>query len=209
MPTAQQQIQALLADRRAPESQTFLVEILSFVERRARFRWRARYQDLLSESEIEEVVAEVATDLVLSGLARFRGESHGELWAFVRTATDRTVSRRAARRITERAALEHETSDWVRMSGTISAPPEQLGDYGRGIALSDRDQRWLQELLLAGSQVALSRSQGVSRAAVSQRLQRLQARIAALPRRDRDAVQVWLRHQARRIIEDTPHGVSP
>lgn len=204
MRTTQQQVQELLADRRAPESQRFLLEILSFVERRARYRWRARYQDLLSEGEVEEVMAEVSTELVLNGLHRFRGETPGELWAFVRTATDRTVARRAARRVTERAALEHETSDWVRMVGSVTPPPDHIGEYTLQVALCDRDQRWLVELLSAGSQVALSRAHGVSRAAVSQRLQRLQARIASLPRRDREAVQAWLRHQARQVIESSP-----
>ena len=58
-------------------------------------------------------------------------------------------------------------------------------------------------LLEAGSKAALARRVGVSRAAVTQRVQRIRQRIDALSGHDRMAHDVWMTQEARHALEAT------
>ena len=58
--------------------------------------------------------------------------------------------------------------------------------------LSEADQAYLRQLLAAGSKAELARRAGVSRAAVTQRVQRIRRRVAELAPRERSSHEVWL-----------------
>ena len=63
--------------------------------------------------------------------------------------------------------------------------------------LSAADGQYLEGLLQAGSQAAYAEASGVSRAAVTQRLQRIRARIAKLEPATRGDAREWLEDVAR------------
>ncbi|MED5372743.1 MAG: hypothetical protein VX899_17125 [Myxococcota bacterium] len=196
----QDQLRALLSDRNTPETRAFFEKLLGYIDRRARTLWRTRYPDLLQESQVEEVVGEVLKRLVTGALASFRGESLGELMAFVRTVTDRAVWRCAQRVIRERDLLEgpalEEAESWFSHSG----PDLESFEHVPEVPLNDQDQGFLVALLEAESKVEYSRRHGVSRAAVTQRVQRIRKRISAMPQDDQSAVDAWLHIQARRHL---------
>ena len=129
-------------------------------------------------------------------LVRFQGSTIPELLAFVRTLTDRTVGHSARRRIRERDTLEGEAREVVEAwNGTTGAP--DLGvELSEHNPLNDQDTAWLQELFSAGSQARLARQTGVSRAAVTQRIQRIRARIRAMGPDQQLEAEVWARNHA-------------
>lgn len=199
MSQVQEQLRALAVNRRSCESTAFLLEILHFVVARVQAQRRHLYADLLGAAEAEDVASEVLLDLTTRGLHSFRGETMAELMAYVRTAADRTLRRRARRRLMERQILqrpEAELGSWTRPSLGV----ERFELEPRHLDLSAADQAWLEALLAAGSQAHYARALGVSRAAVSQRVQRIQQRIAALPEGPRTDVEVWLMHAARKAV---------
>lgn len=202
----QLQLRSLLANRHGPETRAFYEQLLGYIDRRARLTWRSCYRDLISEAEVEEAVAEVLKRLMCGALVRFRGESLGELFGFVRTITDRCIWRLAQKRLRERNVLEGDgqehAEDWF---GTVRGPAE-LVEHVPDVPLSDTDQAFLVALLEAESKVEYSRRNGVSRAAVTQRVQRIRRRISQLEPRDQGAVDAWLRVQARRHLAATPEG---
>ena len=62
--------------------------------------------------------------------------------------------------------------------------------------LSPADAEYLQNLLKVGSQAALARANGVSRAAVTQRLHRIRDRIAAMSPQAQQSTKAWVQVMA-------------
>ena len=199
-PEFREDLDALLADRRSPEAHAFFLSVMRFIELRVRSRWRTMASDLLSEAEVEEVVGEALTQLISGGLARFRGESVPELIAFLRTVADRNLNQPAWRRLRERRLLDRQGTETVHAWTSSPPAPDSCDPTPDVIALNQTDQDYLRELLTAGSKVALARQRDVSRAAVSQRVSRIQARVAALTPRERADVDAWLRQAAREVL---------
>jgi hypothetical protein len=193
------QLQDLVADRHTPEARALFELLLRYVNQRVRTTARRTCAGALGESEVDEVVAEVLTQLVAGALARFRGESVGELLAFVRTISDRSLWRAARRVQRERAAIEQDDGALQRWSAEFR-DPDDLVRAVPDLPLSAEDEAYLRGLLEAGSKVAYARAQGVSRAAVTQRVKRIQTRIARLDDGDRLAVDAWLHHAAHEAL---------
>ncbi|MCA9489149.1 MAG: hypothetical protein KC621_04485, partial [Myxococcales bacterium] len=70
--------------------------------------------------------------------------------------------------------------------------------------LPDNDRAYLEDLLRAGSKAELARRSGVSRAAVTQRVQRIQNRVAELSQHERLSHEAWLLQTARTVVETEP-----
>ena len=192
-------LRALLANRRSPEARALFVTLSRYVEGRVRYFGRGRGADLFSDAELDEVVGEVMLQLVSGSLAQFRGESLPEMLGFVRTVTDRCLWRGARRRIEERRGLE---ADGLEIIESWTSAPRRADD---GVLLTDVpiteiDQTYLLELMRVGSKAEFARRTGVSRAAVTKRVDRIQARIAAMPSGDRLAAEAWLSHAARQVV---------
>jgi len=191
----------LVADRHSAEARAFFTWLLRYVERRVGTVGGRLYPDLLHPSELEETSAEVLVQLVSGGLARFRGESMNELVAYVRTIADRAVCHRVRRRLLERRTLDERGVDLTfSWSARILDPFEAIRQVP-DCPLPQTDMDYLVELLRAGTKGELARRQGVSRAAVTQRVQRIQARIRALAPMERAAAEAWLEHSARQVLE--------
>jgi len=193
-------LRRVLADRHSPEAQGMFLVILKYIDQRAHATWRQRYRDLLSPTEVEELVGESMTRLMAGALARFQGDSLPSLYAFVRTLTDRTVAEAAQRRLRERRGNE-------RMANEPRAPSEGGALRASGpevevteVPLPEKDQVYLRELLGAGSRAALARQRGQSRAAVTRMIQRIQSRIADLTPDERMTVEVWMLDEARAAL---------
>lgn len=195
----QEPLRRLLNDRTSPEARALYTEIARYAHNRIRRLTRLRYPDLLSEAQQEEIVAESLYQLMSGALAQFRGGTLPELLGFVRTIADRCLWRVARRQIRERDTLMGPSGqlieDWTSHPGSpedtlLVIPPSPL---------EERDARYLTELLSAGSQADLARAQGVSRAAVTQRIQRIRRRIESLSPDERDTAEAWVRQTAARI----------
>lgn len=202
----QSSLRLVLADRNTPETRAFYEKLLGYIDRRAHLIWRSCYRDLLCEAQVEEAVAEVLKRLITGALASFRGETLNEMFGFVRTITDRCVWRLAQKVIRERDVLEGDGGEAVlEWFGTVRHPDE-LVEVIPEVSLSEVDQGFLLALLEAESKVEYSRRHGVSRAAVTQRVQRIRKRIERLEPPQRRAVDAWLSMQARAHIARTPQG---
>jgi DNA-directed RNA polymerase specialized sigma24 family protein len=197
------QVRALLCDRHSPETAA-LFEVLSrFTHRRVVSVGRACHAQLTAADE-EELVGDVLLALLQGALAGFRGDTLPELFAFVRTITDRTTWRCIRRRDRARrasAAAVHEEP--ALLVAPIPAPDAQ---WEREVdsPLAAVDQAYLLALLRAGSKAELARTAGVSRAAVTQRVQRILQRVAALSMVDRMAHEVWMTQQAAVALDADP-----
>jgi DNA-directed RNA polymerase specialized sigma24 family protein len=193
------QLRGLLCDRGSPEAQG-LFEVLSrYAHRRVGVVSRHCGQ-ILSEGEQEEVVGEVLLQLMQGALASFRGETLPELLGFVRTITDRTTWRTVRRRDRERHLLQSDRELIEEWTSEVPRPDAHL-EVVSDSPLPDVDQSYLRELLTAGSKAELARRSGVSRAAVTQRVQRICGRIAGLAPMARFAHEAWLNQAARRVLE--------
>lgn len=197
----QHQLQQLLANRKSPEARAFYLSILRYVERRTHSLWRQRYRDLLSQTDLEEVVADVGMRLMTGALMRFRGHTPAELYAYVRTITDRSLGRVVRKRLRERSVMNEISVDQAsELLGRLPSP-----DGGAEIAascpLSQRDQDYLLRLMASGSKAEYARQHNQSRAAVTRMVQRIQSRIEALSQDQRVAVDVWMHQQAREVLE--------
>ena len=174
-------VRCLLVDRRSPEAAELFGILLRYTENRV-YRVVCRRGAKLSAPDREEIVADVLLALMEGGLARFNGDSLAQLLGFVRTIADRTVWRAFRRRDAERNALMGVDADLVR--DWMSKPPApDATELHVSSPLPHNDQEYLRELLIAGGKASLSRRLNVSRAAVSQRVARIQARIAELGER--------------------------
>jgi len=200
MSDLQQQLRSLLADRHTPETRAFFEKILSYADRRGHTVRRRCYADLLTSDEVDEAVAEVLRCLITGALARFRGETLNELFAFVRTITDRVVWRAAQKKLRERSILEGDGGEaaleWHTSSSEWKANVEVVPD----VQISEKDQDFLRALVAAESKVNYARAHNVSRAAVTQRVQRIRKRISQLEPKHQRAVDAWLHLEARKHL---------
>ncbi|MEO0603082.1 MAG: hypothetical protein AAF211_16705 [Myxococcota bacterium] len=193
----------LLADRRSTEARELFLLLSRYVAKRVGAVSR-HCGGALAASEREEVVSDVLLQLLQGSLATFRGATVPELLGFVRTVTDRTAWRTIRKRDRERSLLAANavelTEDW-----TARLPPP---DYGTepvaDSPLSPEDQAYLVRLLQAGSKAELARRAGVSRAAVTQRVQRIRNRVADLTADAQMRHEVWLSQAARRVVTEEP-----
>lgn len=180
-------------------------QLFRYICRRTRIISRSRYADLLDEADQEDVVSDTLVQLISGALQRFRGETIAELIAFARTVTDRRLWRLARRRIAEREALRGEGEETVRSWIAPSLRPDQSLIVIPPSPLNENDTRYLMDVVCSGSQANYARHHSVSRAAVTQRLQRIKRRIRTLSPDDQDRAEVWLqqiiaRRQHRRAI---------
>ena len=192
------QLRLLLADRHSPEARALFLTLAGYAHSRVRRHARSRYGDLLGAPDEEELVADVLLQLMAGSLATFRGHSLPELLAFVRSICDRSVWRLARLRRRERDTLEGPVGEEVRGWNAASPSPEASVRMVPASPLNQADQGYLMELLEAGSKAEMARLQGVSRAAVTQRVQRIRARIEQLSPRDQATAEAWLRGSAER-----------
>lgn len=191
------ELRLLLADRSAPEARAMFEVLLRYIHNRVRHTTRSR-QGRITPNVREELASDVLVQLMRGSLAAFRGETLPELLGFVRTVTDRTVWR--AIRSSDREQMVDFEFDDERVAGPIGGPhhAEFVGDS----PLPSRDQEYLMELLQAGSKAELARRAGVSRAAVTQRVQRIRTRVDSLAANDKMAHEVWLHQAARSVLEE-------
>lgn len=191
-------IRLLLADRHAPEARQLYLGLARYVHGRVQRRCGGRYAGVLGSAEQEELVAEVLYQLMSGALARFEGDTVPSLLAFVRTVTDRTVGHAARARIRERDTLEGEGAAEIEAwSGSLEHQDGAVHLVPRS-PFTGEDRAYLEALFAAGSKAELARLHGVSRAAVTQRVQRIRARIDRMQRDEQQRAEAWLEHLARR-----------
>lgn len=193
------QLRLLLSDRHSLGAKAMFEVLSRYTHRRVSVVSR-HCGNALGDSEQEEVVGEVLLQLMQGSLASFRGETLPELLGFVRTIADRTAWRLIRRRDRERSLLQSDgriVEEWTASLPRPDAHIEVVPDS----PLPDADQDYLIRLLEAGSKAEYARRSGVSRAAVTQRVQRIRHRISELPAMDRMAHDVWLNQAARRVLE--------
>jgi DNA-directed RNA polymerase specialized sigma24 family protein len=189
-------LEQLQSDRGSAEARALFTTLARYIHRRVLRLCTGRHSGLFGTFEHEELVGEVLLHCMNGALARFNGKTIPELLAYVRTLTDRTVGHSARRRIRERDTLEGQAREWVAgWTGTTAAPDQDLA-LDPGNPLNDQDANYLQELFSAGSQANLARTTGVSRAAVTQRIQRIRDRIRAMGPNKQLEVEVWARNHA-------------
>lgn len=193
------QLRLLLCDRHAPEARALFDVLVRYGHRRVALVSR-HCGNALAEAEQEEVVGEVLLQLMQGSLSSFRGETLPELLGFVRTIADRTTWRAIRRRDRERNLLQADSELAVDWTANLPRPDAHLEVVPHS-PLPEADQQYLLELLRAGSKAELARRSGVSRAAVTQRVQRIRARIAELSSMSRMAHDAWLNQAARRTLE--------
>lgn len=195
-------LRGLVADRRSPEARALLDELLRYTRARVN-RLAARQRSGLASQEVDEIVATVLLDLLRGGLASFRGDSLPELIAFTRTIADRTTWRFLRRAQRERDALDQAGADGLAPVGAhaFSAPDAHVEPMVQS-PLTEPDVVYLQALLRAGSKAELARHAGVSRAAVTQRVQRIVERVGALSDDQLARHVVWLRQEATRSLDE-------
>lgn len=194
-------LRALLADRRSSEARA-LFELLTRYTHRRVASVNRHCGNALASSEQEEVVADALLQLLQGSLATFRGTTVPELLGFVRTIADRTTWRTIRRRDRERALLHKEATSVVEEWNARLPPPDAGSERVTDSPLSEADQEYLFSLLRAGSKAELARQAGVSRAAVTQRVQRIRNRVAELSANARMQHEVWLTQAARRVVTE-------
>jgi hypothetical protein len=190
-------LEALLADRNSEEARALFLRLAGYIDGRVGRVVAGRYRDLLGNADQEEVTGEVLFELMNGALAGFRGGSLGELLSYVRRISDRCVWRAAQRRIRERNLLDGEHAETVAAWHGDVPSPDGLVHFVPECPLSEEDEAYLRTLLAAGSRAEMARQANVSRAAVTQRVQRIRRRISALPAREQSAAEAWMRHAAR------------
>lgn len=191
-------IRQLLANRHTPEARGLYLQLAHYVHGRVSHRCTHRYRGLLGSGEQEELVAEVLVQLISGALARFEGDSVASLLAFVRTVTDRIVGHAARRRLRELRLVESADAGRIEAWHAVFGTAEQAVVDAPRSPFQEKDRRWLEELFQAGSRAELARQGGLSRAAITQRLQRVQERIARMPSAERERAEAWLEDLARR-----------
>jgi DNA-directed RNA polymerase specialized sigma24 family protein len=196
--TIRPQLEQLLSDRHSPEARTLYLTLARYIDKRVGRTLYRRYHDVLARPDREELVGDVLLQLMSGSLTRFRGHTIGELLAYVRSICDRTVGHAARRRIRERDTLAGAANGAVRDWTPASPRPDQVVRLVPESPLTEADTTYLEALLHAGSQAELARSEGVSRAAVTQRLHRIRDRIEAMAPDVQDTAKEWVRETARR-----------
>lgn len=168
-----------------------------------RSAWRARYADLLSPQEVEELSGDVLSELLWRSLGRFRGHTGNELYVYVRTMCHRAVGRAARRKVLDRQSIQKLQSeappDDPPLLGRPEAPPlVRLRGEGGELAISATDREYLEALLRVGGKMsALAEQRGVTRSSVTKMVQRILSRLDALEPDQREQVGVW----AERVLQ--------
>lgn len=157
---------------------------------------RARYRDLLSHNEVDELGADVLSELLSRSLARFKGHNDRQLYVYVRTAAHRAVSRAARRKILDRdsvAQLNTEApTDSPPLQGRPTPPPRLRLRPSDPLPISPEDQAYIEALLQAGGKLSsLAEARGVTRGSVTKRVQRIMGRLDALEPEQRERVGEW------------------
>lgn len=202
------QLHLLVADRSSPEAAALFQLLLKYVHRRV-YNVSRVCGNALTDTQQEEIASEVLLQLMQGALARFRGETMAELYAFARTIADRS-SWRAIRRIErERNLLQGAGAEIVEGWNAHVERPDNAFEFVPDSPLSQTDQQYLRDLLEAGSKAELAHKAGVSRAAVTQRVQRIRARVADLAPVDRMAHEVWMHQAAREALEQQDAWAEP
>ncbi len=196
--TLREQIQRIAADRHSPEAKSLFAMLAEYCARRVQRVVRTNAPTLLSASDQEDIVAEVMIQMVQGSLLSFRGETVRQLLAFTRTVTDRCIWR-AIKKARRKQQIEQLADE--RPVALSQANQERMVIMMGENPLTDEDERYLEALIAAGSKAELARQRGSSRAAITQRVQRIQSRIEKMNDRDRCAVEVWMEHQARASIQ--------
>ncbi len=194
------QLRHLLANRGSPEAAAMFQTLMKYIHKRVMTITR-RCGGRVSPTRREEIVADVLLQLMQGSLARFRGDSLPELLAFVRVISDRCTWRVIQKAEKERSALNGVGSEEIRRWNHRPSAPDEHIEVMAESPLSDGDQEYLKSLLTAGSKAEFARTAGVSRAAVTQRVQRIRARIDALATQERMAHEVWMNQAARDVLE--------
>lgn len=188
----------IVAHRHSPEARALYLQLARYVDGRVRARCAHRYRSLLSGGEQDELVADVLYQLVSGALARFEGPDLASLLAYTRTIADRTVGHAARKRLRELRAVEGEEAPRIEAWHAVFAESSQVVVDCPPSPFGERDRQWLEELFRAGSRAELARQGGLSRAAITQRLQRVQERLARLSPAERERAGAWLEDLARR-----------
>jgi hypothetical protein len=164
--------------------------VAEWTDHEVRCSWRARYRDLFSPEEADDLASEAVGELLRSALASFRGASAPELYGFARTVAHRTVSRAARRRCRDRNSLALLRSQQERPGTARYELPTLSTSHPLPLSLSDRD--YLTELIsVDGSRSQLARLRGVNRSAVTKMVQRILVRLDELDEDQRAQVGQW------------------
>lgn len=194
-------LRGMLADRHGLEARALFLTLSRYVEGRVRWFGKVRASDLFGDADLEEIVAEVMLQLMVGSLAQFRGDSLPELLGFVRTVTDRCLWRTAKKRIGEKRALENESvAEVLRDRHSAPRRPDELVLLLPESPIDSKDQDYLNELFAAGSKAEYARQAGVSRAAVTKRVDRIRSRIDAMAIDQRAAAEAWIESAARKAV---------
>ena len=118
----------------------------------------------------------------------------------MRIICDRTTWRVIRRKERERDTLNGEAAEAVEAWHGSLPQPDADAERVSDSPLGDKDQDYLRQLLRAGSKAEMARRAGVSRAAVTQRVQRIRTRIAELAPAAQSSHEVWLNRAAREAI---------
>lgn len=192
-------LRLLVANRRSPEARALFLQLAAYAEKRVNSVGRSRYPDVLSGAEREEVTADVMMQLMSGALAAFRGDTLPALLAYVRQICDRSLYKAAQRRLRERATLDGQGGEHVRdWSGTLPGPDEAVRAVPEP-ELPAKDRDYLLAVLRSGSRADYARDHDVSRAAVTQRINRIKQRISELDLEQQRLTEAWLRHQAAQL----------
>jgi len=194
-------LEQLLCNRHTPEARGLYTTLARYAHRRVETVSRRRFSDVLATPDREELVAEVLLQLMSGALARFQGNSIGEILAFVRTICDRLVGHAAFKKIRERDTLSGEVGDQVREWMSTVQRPDEAVRLVPDCPLSQDDAQYLEALFSSGSRADLARDMGISRAAVTQRIARIKGRIDSLPSMKRSAAKAWIEDLAIRSEE--------
>ncbi len=190
-------VRRIAADRHAPEAKALFDVVCRYSARRLATVSR-RCGNALGDTEQEELVGDVLFQLMQGSLAAFRGETLPEFLAFVRTICDRSAWRVIRRKERERHAVETESAaleDW-----SVDLPrPDAFLEVAAESPLPETDREYLVALLTAGSKAEFARRSNVSRAAVTQRVQRIQQRVLDLSLSERLLHEAWLDQTARAV----------
>lgn len=189
-------LEQLLSDRGSAEAMALYTTLARYIHRRVMRLCSGRHAGLFGTFEHEELVGEVLLHCMNGALCRFQGRLIPELLAYVRTLTDRTVGHSARRRIRERDTLEGQAREVVADWQGTAAAPDQGVELDHGNPLNQEDASYLYALFSAGSQANLARRSGVSRAAVTQRVQRIRSRIRSMAPDQQLEVEGWARSRA-------------
>ncbi len=194
-------LEQLISNRHTPEAKGLYTTLARYAHRRVELVARRRFSDVLGPPDREELVADVLLQLMSGALARFQGNSIGELLAFVRTICDRLVGHAAFKKIRERDTLAGEVGDHVRAWTSVEQRPDEAVRLVPNCPLAQEDADYLEALFASGSRADLARNMGISRAAVTQRISRIKSRISSLPSMKKSAAKAWIEDLALRSEE--------